>query len=72
LVPVISRKKVLAVLAVNSYVPLSLLNKVDEISSVFHDYQETIRPRHGPAVGGGTNAGASVAAWHAASECEGS
>jgi two-component system nitrogen regulation sensor histidine kinase NtrY len=41
LVPVISRKKVLAVLAVNSYVPLSLLNKVDEISSVFHDYQET-------------------------------
>jgi len=32
---------VLAVVVVNSYIPVSLLNKVDEISSVFEDYKIT-------------------------------
>lgn len=32
---------VLGVLAVNSYIPVSLVNKVDEIASVFDDYKDT-------------------------------
>src|SRR4029078_10802422 len=34
-------RPVVGVLAVDSYVPVSLVNKVDEIASVFDDYKET-------------------------------
>ena len=44
LVPVRPRgaanQKVLGVVAVNSYIPVSLVNKVDEIASVFEDYKD--------------------------------
>ena len=36
-----SNRVVVGVLAVDSYVPVSLVNKVDEIASVFDDYKET-------------------------------
>ncbi len=36
-----SNDPVVGVLAVDSYVPVSLMNKVDEIASVFDDYKET-------------------------------
>lgn len=35
------RRKIVGVIAVNSYIPVSLINKVDEIASVFDDYKET-------------------------------
>lgn len=44
LVPVFSRenrKEVIGVLAVSTFIPVSLNNKVDEIASVFDDYKET-------------------------------
>ncbi len=45
LVPVhsgsISSHPIVGVLAVNSYIPISLRNKVDEIASVFDDYKDT-------------------------------
>lgn len=44
LVPVHSRenhKEVIGVLAVSTFIPVSLNNKVDEIASVFDDYKET-------------------------------
>jgi two-component system nitrogen regulation sensor histidine kinase NtrY len=45
LVPVRAMKAgaqaIIGVLAVDSYVPVSLVNKVDEIASVFDDYKET-------------------------------
>ena len=42
LVPVhLGATAVVGVLAVDSYVPISLVNKVDEIASVFDDYKET-------------------------------
>ena len=36
-----SRGSVVGVLSVNSYIPVSLVNKVDEIASVFDDYKDT-------------------------------
>ena len=34
-------KSVVGILVVDSYIPVSLINKVDEISSVFEDYKDT-------------------------------
>ncbi len=36
-----SKGQIVGVLAVNAYIPVSLVNKVDEIASVFDDYKET-------------------------------
>jgi len=36
-----SQRSTIGVIAVNSYIPVSLVNKVDEISSVFNDYKDT-------------------------------
>lgn len=41
LMPVKAGPQVAAVLVVSSYIPVSLVNKVDEISSVFDDYKGT-------------------------------
>jgi two-component system nitrogen regulation sensor histidine kinase NtrY len=45
LVPVraggLTHGRVMGVLVVNSYIPVSLVNKVDEIASVFDDYKDT-------------------------------
>jgi two-component system nitrogen regulation sensor histidine kinase NtrY len=37
----VSEKHVVGVVVVNAYIPVSLVNKVDEISNVFEDYKDT-------------------------------